>query len=116
LPARFLPTVSSVPAIGVSDIGTVGGVVRAWEAQKATGIRSIAGTGNDALGPRLEVVPVEQAPALARPLLADGEQPRDPGRRGYMALFQRRRPGDAVRIDALARQAGGAGVRARLVR
>ena len=29
-----------------------------------------------------------------------------------MALFQRRRPDDAVRIDALARQAGGAGVRA----
>jgi error-prone DNA polymerase len=27
------------PAIGVSDIGTVGGVVRAWEAQKATGVR-----------------------------------------------------------------------------
>ncbi|WP_241527251.1 error-prone DNA polymerase [Sphingomonas turrisvirgatae] len=34
------------------------------------------------------------------------------GRRAYMALFQRRRPDDAVRIDALARQAGGAGVRA----
>ncbi|MBB5712702.1 hypothetical protein [Sphingomonas xinjiangensis] len=34
------------------------------------------------------------------------------GRRGYMALFQRRRLNDTVRIDALARQAGGAGVRA----
>ena len=32
------------PAIGVSDIGSVGGVVRAWEAQKTTGVRSIAGT------------------------------------------------------------------------
>jgi error-prone DNA polymerase len=34
------------------------------------------------------------------------------GRRGYMAISQRRRPGDAVRMDALARQAGAAGVRA----
>ena len=29
------------PAIGVSDPGTVAGVVRAWVAQKATGVRSI---------------------------------------------------------------------------
>ena len=29
------------PSIGISDIGTVAGVVRAWEAQKATGVRSI---------------------------------------------------------------------------
>ena len=35
------------PAIGISDIGTVAGVVRAWEAQKATGVRSIAGTRVD---------------------------------------------------------------------
>ena len=34
------------------------------------------------------------------------------GVRGYMALTQRRRPDDAVRIDALAAQAGDAGVRA----
>ena len=34
------------------------------------------------------------------------------GRRGYMALFQLRRPDDAVRIDALARQAAAASVRA----
>jgi hypothetical protein len=32
-------------------------------------------------------------------------------RRGYMALFQCRRPGDAVCIDALAQQARAAGVR-----
>ena len=30
-------------ALGVADLGTVGGVVHAWEAQKATGVRSIAG-------------------------------------------------------------------------
>jgi error-prone DNA polymerase len=34
-------------ALGVSDIGTVAGVVRAWEAQKATGVRSIAGSRID---------------------------------------------------------------------
>jgi error-prone DNA polymerase len=34
------------------------------------------------------------------------------GKRGYMALYQRRRPNDAVRIDALARQAAAVGVRA----
>ena len=31
-------------ALGVADLGTVAGVVRAWEAQKATGVRLIAGT------------------------------------------------------------------------
>jgi hypothetical protein len=30
-------------AIGLGDFGTVAGVVRAWEAQKVTGVRSIAG-------------------------------------------------------------------------
>ena len=33
-----------VEALGCADLGTVAGVVRAWEAAKATGVRSIAGT------------------------------------------------------------------------
>ncbi len=143
------------PAIGISDIGTVAGVVRAWEAQKATGVRSIAGTRVDlSCGRRLLLYPTDR-PAWSRitrlltvgkkragkggcllhwhdlepwsegviaillPHEADAENlaaladlKKVYGRRGYMALFQRRRPGDAVRIDALARQAGGAGVRA----
>jgi error-prone DNA polymerase len=32
------------PALGMADLGTVAGMVRAWEAQKATGVRLIAGT------------------------------------------------------------------------
>ena len=143
------------PAIGVSDIGTVAGVVRAWEAQKATGVRSIAGTRIDlSCGRRLLLYPTDR-PAWSRitRLLTVGKKragkggcllhwhdlepwsegvvaillPHEAdeenlaalndlkaiyGRRGYMALFQRRRQGDAVRIDALARQAGGAAVRA----
>ncbi|MDQ1159565.1 error-prone DNA polymerase [Sphingomonas sp. SORGH_AS 950] len=143
------------PAIGISDIGTVGGVVRAWEAQKATHVRSIAGTRIDlSCGRRLLLYPTDRAAwsritrlltvgkkragkggcllhwhdlqpwsdgviAILLPHEADEENlaalkdlTAVYGRRGYMALFQRRRPGDAVRIDALARQAGGAGVRA----
>ena len=143
------------PAIGISDIGTVAGVVRAWEAQKATGVRSIAGTRVDlSCGRRLLLYPTDRpawsritrlltigkkragkggcllhwhdlAPwsegvvAILLPHEADAENlaaladlKAIYGRRGYMALFQRRRPGDAMRIDALARQAGGAGVRA----
>jgi error-prone DNA polymerase len=38
------------PALGVCDLGTVSGVVRAWEAQKATGVRSIAGARVDQAG------------------------------------------------------------------
>ncbi|WP_267347122.1 error-prone DNA polymerase [Sphingomonas sp. GM_Shp_2] len=143
------------PALGISDIGTVGGVVRAWEAQKATGVRSIAGARVDtSCGRRLLLYPTNRpawsritrlltvgkrragkggcllhwhdlAPwsegviAILLPQEADAENLAALadlralyGRRGYMALFQRRRPGDAVRIDALARQAGGVGVRA----
>ncbi len=143
------------PALGVSDVGTVAGVVRAWEAQKTTGVRSIAGTRVDlSCGRRLILLPTDR-PAWSRltRLLTVGKKragkggcllhwhdlaswsegiiaillPHEPdadnlaaladlkavyGRRGYMALFQRRRPNDAVRIDALARQAGGAGIRA----
>ena len=143
------------PALGVGDVGTVAGVVRAWEAQKATGVRSIAGTRVDlSCGRRLILLPTDR-PAWSRltRLLTVGKKragkggcllhwhdlaswsegiiaillPHEAdtdnlaaladlkavyGRRGYMALFQRRRPNDAVWIDALARQAGGAGVRA----
>ncbi len=141
-------------AIGVSDIGTVAGVVRAWEAQKATGVRSIAGTRIDlACGRRLILYPTDR-PAWSRVtrLLTIGKTragkggcllhwhdlapwsqgiiaillPHEAdeanlaaladltgvyGSRGYIALFQRRRPDDAVRIDALARQASAAAVR-----
>jgi error-prone DNA polymerase len=142
-------------ALGIGDVGTVAGVVRAWEAQKATGVRSIAGTRVDlSCGRRLILLPTDR-PAWSRltRLLTVGKKragkggcllhwhdlaswsegviaillPHEAdadnlaaladlkavyGRRGYMALFQRRRPNDAVRIDALARQAGGTGVRA----
>lgn len=138
------------PALGVSDIGTVAGVVCAWEAQKATGVRSIAGTRVDlSCGRRLLLYPTDRpawsritrlltlgktragkggcllhwhdlAPwsegviAIPLPHEADAdnlaalaELRSVYGRRCYMALSQRRRPNDAVRIDALARQAGG---------
>ena len=143
------------PAIGVTDMGTVAGVVRAWEAQKATGVRSIAGARIEtSCGRQLLLYPTDR-PAWSRltRLLTIGKRragkggcllhwhdlepwsegmiailvPQEPddanvvaltdlrtvyGRRGYMALSQRRRPDDAIRIDALARQAGLAGVRA----
>jgi error-prone DNA polymerase len=54
------------PALGVADIGTVSGVVRAWEAQKATGVRSIAGARVDlACGRRLILYPTDR-PAWSR--------------------------------------------------
>ena len=143
------------PAIGISDVGTVAGVVRAWEAQKNTGVRSIAGARVDlACGRRLLLYPTDR-PAWSRltRLLTVGKRragkggcelhwpdlaawsegliaillPEEAdeanrialaevkavfGKRGHLALFQRRRPNDAVRIDALARQAAAAGVRA----
>ncbi len=143
------------PALGIGDIGTVAGLVRAWEAQKVTSVRSLPGTRVDlACGRRLLLYPTDRA-AWARltRLLTLGKRragkggcelhwhdlaawsegliaillPDEPdqdngaaladlkavyGKRGYMALFQRRRPDDAVRIDALARQADAAGVRA----
>ncbi|KRB93223.1 helix-hairpin-helix domain-containing protein [Sphingomonas sp. Root720] len=143
------------PALGVADLGTVAGIVRAWEAQKATGVRSIAGARVDlSCGRKLLLYPADR-PAWSRlsRLLTVGKRRAGKGgcllhwhdlepwsggivaillpdeadaanaaalrdlkiiygRRGYMAMSQRRRPDDAVRIDALARQAGSAGVRA----
>ncbi|WP_232491818.1 error-prone DNA polymerase [Novosphingobium kaempferiae] len=143
------------PAIGIADLGSVAGVVRAWEAEKATGVRLIAGTRVDlSCGRRLLLYPTDR-PAWSRitrlltigkrragkgacllhwheleawsegviaillPQEADAENAAALadlravyGRRAHMALFQRRRPDDAVRIDALARQAREAGVRA----
>jgi error-prone DNA polymerase len=147
--------IQGYPAIGIGDIGTVAGVVRAWEAQKVTGVRSIAGARVDlACGRRLILYPTNRAAwsrltrlltvgkrragkgkcelhwhdlapwsdgliAILLPHEADQENGAALadlktlyGRRGYMALFQRRRPGDTVRIDALAQQARAAGVRA----
>ncbi|WP_107045441.1 error-prone DNA polymerase [Sphingomonas sp. STIS6.2] len=142
-------------ALGLSDIGSVAGVVRGWEAQKATGVRMIAGARVDlACGRRLLLYPTDR-PAWSRLtrlltvgkkragkgkcelvwhdlapwsegmvaiLLAEEASDHNAvalaelktvyGKRGYMALYQRRRPNDAVRIDALARQAAAAGVRA----
>ena len=141
-------------ALGISDIGSVAGVVRGWEAQKATGVRMIAGARVDlACGRRLLLYPTDR-PAWSRLtrlltvgkkragkgkcelhwhdlepwsegmvaiLLAEEASDHNAvalaglkavyGKRGYMALYQRRRPNDAVRIDALARQAAAAGVR-----
>ena len=143
------------PALGVADLNTVAGVVRAWEAQKATGVRSIAGARIDlACGRQLLLYPTDR-PAWSRltRLLTVGKRRAGKGgcelhwhdlapwsegliaillpdeadeanvaalnelrtvfgKRAYMALSQRRRPDDAVRIDALAMQAGAAGVRA----
>ena len=142
-------------ALGISDIGSVAGVVRGWEAQKATGVRMIAGARVDLVcGRRLLLYPTDR-PAWSRLtrlltvgkkragkgkcelhwhdlkpwsegmvaiLLAEEASDHNAlalaelksvyGKRGYMALYQRRRPNDAVRIDALARQAAAASVRA----
>ena len=143
------------PVLGVCDLGTVAGVVRAWEAQKITGVRSIPGARIDlACGRRLILYPTDR-PAWSRltRLLTLGKSRGGKGKcelhwhdlapwsdgmiaillpheadadnaaaladlkalyaaRAYMALFQRRRPDDAVRIATLARQAREAGVRA----
>lgn len=131
------------------------GVVRAWEAQKATGVRSIPGARVDlACGRRLILYPTDRSAwsRLTR-LLSVGKARAGKGKcelhwhdlapwseglvaillpdelsadnvaaladlkalygeRAHMALFQRRRPDDAVRIAALAAQAREAGVRA----
>ena len=53
-------------ALGVADLGTVGGVVRAWEAQKTTGVRQIAGARVDlACGRELQLYPTDR-PAWSR--------------------------------------------------
>ena len=53
-------------ALGVSDLGSVAGVVRAWEAQKATGVRSIAGTRVDLSGGRRLLLYPTDRPAWSR--------------------------------------------------
>jgi error-prone DNA polymerase len=142
------------PALGVADLGTVAGIVRAWEGQKATGVRLIAGsrvTLED--GRSLLLYPTDKAAwsRLTRLLTvgktragkggcdlewsevaahADGliavllpDMPGERlghdlaelrevfGKRGYMALSFRRRPGDAMRLHELDAQARAAGVR-----
>ena len=53
-------------ALGVADLGTVGGVVQAWEASKATKVRSIAGARVDLdNGRRLLLYPTDR-PAWSR--------------------------------------------------
>ena len=53
-------------ALGVADLGTVGGVVHAWEASKATKVRSIAGARVDLDdGRRLLLYPTDR-PAWSR--------------------------------------------------
>ena len=55
-----------LPAIGVTDRNTLGGLVRAWDAQKVTGIRTIPGARLDLVcGTSLLVYPTDK-PAYAR--------------------------------------------------
>ena len=141
-----------LPALGVVDRNSVAGVVRCWEAAKATGVRLVAGTRillRD--GTALLLYPTDR-PAWSRlcrlltlgkartgkggcdldwpdllhhgegllPVLLPGDpdllpdllgQLRDgfPGR-AHLALTLHRRPGDAVRLERLARLAQAAGV------
>ena len=142
-------------ALGIADLGSVAGLVRAWTAQKATGVRLIAGARvvlDD--GRALLLYPIDRPgwSRLTRLLsigkaragkggcilgwadLAEWQEgliaillPGDPGAatardlaalralfgdRGHCGLAFRRRPNDAMRLHALARQAGMAGVRA----
>ena len=51
-----------LPALGIADRNSVAGIVRAWDAQKATGVRSIAGCRLDlADGSALLVYPTDRA-------------------------------------------------------
>jgi len=51
-----------LPALGIADRNSVAGVVRAWEASKATGVRLVAGCRLDlADGHGLLVYPVDRA-------------------------------------------------------
>jgi error-prone DNA polymerase len=51
-----------LPALGIADRNSVAGIVRAWDAQKATGVRSIAGCRLDlADGTALLVYPTDRA-------------------------------------------------------
>ena len=66
LDMQISTVVEQHPAIGVSDIGTMGGVVRAWEAQKAIGVRSIAGTRVDLSCGRRLLLYLTDRPAWSR--------------------------------------------------
>lgn len=53
-------------ALGVVDLGSVAGIVRAWDAQKATGVRLIAGSRIDLVdGPSFLLYPTDR-PAWSR--------------------------------------------------
>ncbi|MHA3842465.1 PHP domain-containing protein, partial [Sphingomonas aestuarii] len=53
-------------ALGVADLGSVAGIVRAWDAQKATGVRLIAGSRIDLVdGPSFLLYPTDR-PAWSR--------------------------------------------------
>ena len=58
----FAAALLGYPALGVADLGTVAGVVRAWEAAKTTGVRSIPGARLDLrCGRRLLLYPTDRA-------------------------------------------------------
>ena len=142
-----------LPALGVADRNSVAGIVRAWEAAKATGVRLIPGCRLDlADGTSLLAYPIDR-PGWSRltRLLSIGKARAGKGKcelhwpdieahseglvaihlpgeadeanaallervrrtfgdRGWQALAMRRRPGDAVRLQALDAQAAQAGV------
>ncbi|HYG29625.1 MAG TPA: error-prone DNA polymerase [Allosphingosinicella sp.] len=150
-----------IPALGIVDRNSVAGMVRAWEAAKATGVRLVPGCRVDLVSGEALLLYPQDRPAwsrLTRLLTAGRPQGRDangrwPGKsecrlgweevglhsegmiaalvagdadaadaaalgrladlfgdRAYCAISYRRRPGDAVRIDALDHMAKGAGV------
>ncbi|MEA3041702.1 MAG: error-prone polymerase [Sphingomonadales bacterium] len=150
-----------IPALGIVDRNSVAGMVRAWEASKATGVRLVPGCRVDLVSGEALFLYPQDRPAwsrLTRLLTAGRPQGRDangrwPGKsecrigweevglhaegmiaalvagdadetdaaalgrladlfgdRAYCAISYRRRPGDAVRIDALDHMARDAGV------
>ena len=150
-----------ISALGVVDRNSVAGMVRAWEASKATGVRLVPGCRVDLVSGEALLLYPQDRPAwsrLTRLLTAGRPQGRDangkwPGKsecrlgweeiglhsermiaalvsgdadaadaaalgrladlfgdRAYCAISYRRRPGDAVRIDALDQMARAAGV------
>ncbi|RJX69909.1 DNA polymerase III subunit alpha [Tsuneonella suprasediminis] len=141
-------------ALGVTDLGTVAGMVRAWQGQKTTGVRLIAGarvhltddrqlllypTDRSAWSRMTRLLTVGKARggkgqcvlewsdvahhaegliAILLPNMPDAGLVSDLadlrnvfGSRGYLALTQRRRPDDMLRLHDLAAMAGDAGLR-----